>query len=108
MIKYFKNGFIPLVCGVFSVSILAFLLGIDYCSAVTSTFNMVLRIVAILLFSVLVWHLWYANVYLYFQELKDKIGITKDQYQTLMKELQKEREAFEEFRRQQEEKLNDK
>lgn len=101
MITYFKNGFIPMVCGIFSVSIIAFLLGTEYCSVVIPAFDMVLRIMAILLFSVLVWYLWYINVYLHFQELKDKISLTKDEYQSLMKELQKERE---EFKKQQEEK----
>lgn len=99
MITYFKNGFIPMVCGIFSVSIIAFLLGTEYCSVVIPAFDMVLRIMAILLFSVLVWYLWYINVYLHFQELKDKISLTKDEYQSLMKELQKERE---EFKKQQE------
>ena len=103
MITYFKNGFIPMVCGIFSVSIIAFLLGTEYCSVVIPAFDMVLRIIAILLFSVLVWYLWYINVYLHFQELKDKISLTKDEYQSLMKELQKERE---EFKKQQEEKQN--
>ena len=103
MITYFKNGFIPMVCGIFSVSIIAFLLGTEYCSLVIPAFDMVLRIIAILLFSVLVWYLWYINVYLHFQELKDKISLTKDEYQSLMKELQKERE---EFKKQQEEKQN--
>jgi hypothetical protein len=99
MITYFKNGFIPMVCGIFSVYIIAFLLGTEYCSVVIPAFDMVLRIIAILLFSVLVWYLWYINVYLHFQELKDKISLTKDEYQSLMKELQKERE---EFKKQQE------
>lgn len=99
MITYFKNGFIPMVCGIFSVSIIAFLLGTEYCSVVIPAFDMVLRIMAILLFSVLVWYLWYINVYLHFQELKDKISLTRDEYQSLMKELQKERE---EFKKQQE------
>ena len=99
MITYFKNGFIPMVCGIFSVSIIAFLLGTEYCSVVIPAFDMALRIMAILLFSVLVWYLWYINVYLHFQELKDKISLTKDEYQSLMKELQKERE---EFKKQQE------
>ena len=103
MITYFKNGFIPMVCGIFSVSIIAFLLGTEYCSLVIPAFDMVLRIITILLFSVLVWYLWYINVYLHFQELKDKISLTKDEYQSLMKELQKERE---EFKKQQEEKQN--
>lgn len=103
MITYFKNGFIPMVCGIFSVSIIAFLLGTEYCSLVIPAFDMALRIMAILLFSVLVWYLWYINVYLHFQELKDKISLTKDEYQSLMKELQKERE---EFKKQQEEKQN--
>ena len=105
MITYLKNGFIPMVCGIFSVSIIAFLLGTEYCSVVIPAFDMVLRIMAILLFSVLVWYLWYINVYLHFQELKDKINLTKDEYQSLMKELQKERE---EFKKQQEEKQNGK
>ena len=105
MITYLKNGFIPMVCGIFSVSIIAFLLGTEYCSVVIPAFDMVLRIMAILLFSVLVWYLWYINVYLHFQELKDKISLTKDEYQSLMKELQKERE---EFKKQQEEKQNGK
>lgn len=105
MITYFKNGFIPMVCGIFSVSIIAFLLGTEYCSVVIPTFDMVLRIVAILLFSVLVWYLWYISVYLHFQELKDKISLTKYEYQSLMKELQKARE---EFKKQQEEKQNGK
>ena len=104
MITYFKNGFIPMVCGIFSVSIIAFLLGTEYCSVVIPAFDMVLRIMAILLFSVLVWYLWYINVYLHFQELKDKISLTRDEYQSLMKELQKERE---EFKKQQEEKQNE-
>ena len=103
MITYFKNGFIPMVCGIFSVSIIAFLLGTEYCSVVIPAFDMVLRIMAILLFSVLVWYLWYINVYLHFQELKDKISLTKDEYQSLMKELQKEREEF----KKQQEKQND-
>lgn len=102
MITYLKNGFIPMVCGIFSVSIIAFLLGTEYCSLVIPAFDMVLRIMAILLFSVLVWYLWYINVYLHFQELKDKISANKDEYQTLMKDLQKERERFEEFKKQQE------
>ena len=104
MITYLKNGFIPMVCGIFSVSIIAFLLGTEYCSVVIPAFDMVLRIMAILLFSVLVWYLWYINVYLHFQELKDKISLTKDEYQSLMKELQKKRE---EFKKQQEEKQNE-
>ena len=107
MITYFKNGFIPAVCGLFSVSILSFLLGTEYCSIVTSTFDTVLRIMTILLFSVLVWHLWYTAIYLRFKELKDKISANKDEYQTLMKDLQKEREQFEEFKKQQEEKQNE-
>lgn len=104
MITYLKNGFIPMVCGIFSVSIIAFLLGTEYCSVVIPAFDMVLRIMAILLFSVLVWYLWYINVYLHFQELKDKISLTKDEYQSLMKELQKEREEF----KKQQEKQDDK
>lgn len=108
MIKYFKNGFIPLVCGVFSVSILAFLLGTEYYSIVTPGLVTILNIIVILLFAVTVWHLWYTAIYLRFKELKDKISANKDEYQTLMKELQKERKAFEEFKKQQEEKLNDK
>ena len=105
MITYFKNGFIPAVCGVFSVSILSFLLGTEYYSIVTPGLVTVLNIIVILLFAVTVWHLWYTAIYLRFQELKDKISANKDEYQTLMKDLQKERE---EFKKQQEEKYNGK
>ena len=105
MIIYFKNGFIPAVCELFSVSILSFLLGTEYYSIVTPGLVTILNIIVILLFAVTVWHLWYSNVYLHFQELKDKISANKDEYQSLMKELQKERE---EFKKQQEEKQNDK
>lgn len=105
MITYFKNGFIPAVCGLFSVSILSFLLGTEYYSIVTPGLVTILNIIVILLFAVTVWHLWYTAIYLRFKELKDKISANKDEYQTLMKELQKERE---EFKKQQEEKQNGK
>lgn len=101
MITYLKNGFIPAVCGLFSVSILSFLLGTEYYSIVTPGLVTILNIIVILLFAVTVWHLWYTAIYLRFQELKDKISINKDEYQTLMKELQEEKEKFEEFKRQQ-------
>lgn len=104
MITYFKNGFIPAVCGLFSVSILSFLLGTEYYSIVTPVVVTVLNIIVILLFAVTVWHLWYTAIYLRFKELKDKISANKDEYQTLMKDLQKERE---EFKKQQEEKQNE-
>ena len=104
MIAYFKNGFIPAVCGVFSVSILSFLLGTEYYSIVTPGLVTILNIIVILLFAVTVWHLWYTAIYLRFKELKDKISANKDEYQTLMKDLQKERE---EFKKQQEEKQNE-
>lgn len=107
MITYLKNGFIPAVCGVFSVSILSFLLGTEYYSVVTPVLVTILNMIVILLFAVTVWHLWYTAIYLRFQELKDKISANKDEYQTLMKDLQKERERFEEFKKQQE-KQNDK
>lgn len=103
MITYFKNGFIPAVCGLFAVSILSFLLGTEYYSIVTPGLVTILNIIVILLFAVTVWHLWYTAIYLRFKELKDKISANKDEYQTLMKELQKERE---EFKKQQEEKQN--
>ena len=103
MITYFKNGFIPAVCGLFSVSILSFLLGTEYYSIVTPALVTILNIIVILLFAVTVWHLWYTAIYLRFKELKDKISANKDEYQTLMKDLQKERE---EFKKQQEEKHN--
>ena len=103
MITYFKNGFIPAVCGLFAVSILSFLLGTEYYSIVTPGLVTILNIIVILLFAVTVWHLWYIAIYLRFKELKDKISANKDEYQTLMKELQKERE---EFKKQQEEKHN--
>ena len=105
MITYFKNGFIPAVCGLFSVSILSFLLGSEYYSVVTPGLVTILNIIVILLFAVTVWHLWYTAIYLRFKELKDKISANKDEYQSLMKELQKERE---EFKKQQEEKYNGK
>ena len=105
MITYLKNGFIPAVCGLFSVSILSFLLGTEYYSIVTPGLVTILNIIVILLFAVTVWHLWYTAIYLRFKELKDKISANKDEYQTLMKELQKERE---EFKKQQEEKQNGK
>ena len=105
MITYLKNGFIPAVCGVFSVSILSFLLGTEYYSIATPGLVTILNIIVILLFAVTVWHLWYTAIYLRFKELKDKISANKDEYQTLMKELQKERE---EFKKQQEEKQNGK
>lgn len=103
MITYFKNGFIPAVCGLFSVSILSFLLGTEYYSIVTPGLVTILNIIVILLFAATVWHLWYTAIYLRFKELKDKISANKDEYQSLMKELQKERE---EFKKQQEEKQN--
>lgn len=106
MITYLKNGFIPAVCGLFSVSILSFLLGTEYYSIVTPGLVTILNIIVILLFAVTVWHLWYTAIYLRFKELKDKISANKDEYQTLMKDLQKEREQFEEFKKQQEEKQN--
>ena len=99
MITYLKNGFIPAVCGLFSVSILSFLLGTEYYSIAAP------GLVVILLFAVTVWHLWYTAIYLRFKELKDKISANKDEYQTLMKELQKARE---EFKKQQEDKPDDK
>lgn len=105
MITYLKNGFIPAVCGLFSVSILSFLLGAEYYSIVTPGLVTILNIIVILLFAVTVWHLWYTAIYLCFKELKDKISANKDEYQTLMKELQKARE---EFKKQQEEKQNGK
>lgn len=105
MITYFKNGFIPAVCGLFAVSILSFLLGTEYYSIVTPGLVTILNIIVILLFAVTVWHLWYTAIYLRFKELKDKISANKDEYQTLMKDLQKERE---EFKKQQEEKQNGK
>lgn len=105
MITYLKNGFIPAVCGLFSVSILSFLLGTEYYSIVTPGLVTILNIIVILLFAVTVWHLWYTAIYLHFQELKDKISANKDEYQSIMKELQKERE---EFKKQQEEKQNGK
>jgi len=104
MITYLKNGFIPAVCGLFSVSILSFLLGTEYYSIVTPGLVTILNIIVILLFAVTVWHLWYTAIYLRFKELKDKISANKDEYQTLMKELQKEREEFK--KKQQEEKQN--
>lgn len=107
MIAYFKNGFIPVVCGVFSVNILAFLLGTEYYPIVTPVLDTILKIIAILLFAVLLWHLWYTNIYLHFKELNDKLSITKDEYQTLMKDLQREKEKFEEFKKQYEEKQNE-
>lgn len=101
MITYLKNGFIPAICGLFSVSILSFLLGTEYYSIATPGLVTILNVIVILLFAVTVWHLWYTAIYLRFKELKDKISANKDEYQTLMKELQKERE---EFKKQQEEK----
>lgn len=102
MITYLKNGFIPAVCGLFAVSILSFLLGTEYYSIVTPGLVTILNIIVILLFAVTVWHLWYTTIYLRFKELKDKISANKDEYQTLMKDLQKEREKLEEFKKQQE------
>lgn len=105
MITYLKNGFIPAVCGLFSVSILSFLLGTEYYSIAAPGLVTILNIIVILLFAVTVWHLWYTAIYLRFKELKDKISANKDEYQTLMKELQKARE---EFKKQQEDKPDDK
>ena len=54
MITYLKNGFIPAVCGLFSVSILSFLLGTEYYSIATPGLVTILNIIVILLFAVTV------------------------------------------------------